>query len=241
HLDASVVYDYVHFEALSSHIAELVEESAPVSTLKESSSEKLMPAVPVRIKIDGSAAGRLSGESRRGIRLSVASPDETTIGPSARAETEIAIIGIACRVPGAANADEFWRNLAAGRDCITEVPAERWDIDSVFDPDPNVEGKTYCRSGGFIDDVDKFDPLFFNLSHAEAEVMDPQQRIFLEESWKAFENAGYAAKSLSEVKCGVFVGATVGDYSALLRRENPIVSQSAFAGTGLTPAILAAP
>ncbi len=70
--------------------------------------------------------------------------------------------------------------------------------------------------------------------------MDPQQRIFLEESWKAFENAGYSAKSLSNAKCGVFVGAAVGEYGGILRRENPALSQSAFAGIGLTSSILAA-
>ncbi len=131
-------------------------------------------------------------------------------------------------------------NLVEGVDSVTEVPGERWDVSRFFDPDPNAEGKTYCKWAGFIDDVDKFDPLFFNLAHAEAEVMDPQQRIFLEESWKAFENAGYSAKSLSNVKCGVFVGAAVGEYGAIVRRVNPALSQSAFAGIGLTSSILAA-
>ena len=105
----------------------------------------------------------------------------------------IAIIGMSCRLPGAPDLDTFWRNLAAGVDSVAEVPRERWDVERFFDPDPNAEGKTYCKWAGFIDGVDKFDPLFFNLAHAEAEVMDPQQRIFLEESWKAFEDAGYSA------------------------------------------------
>ncbi len=152
----------------------------------------------------------------------------------------IAIIGMSCRLPGAPDLDSFWRNLATGVDSVTEVPRERWDVERFFDQDPNAEGKTYCKWAGFIDGVDKFDPLFFNLAHAEAEVMDPQQRIFLEESWKAFENAGYSAKSLSNRKCGVFVGAAVGDYGAILRRDNPALSQSAFAGIGLTSSILAA-
>src|SRR5260370_38799253 len=113
------------------------------------------------------------------------------------------------RTPGAHDLATFWRNLATGVDSITEVTSERWDIGRFFDPDPKAEGKTYCKWAGFIDDVDKFDPLFFNLAHVEAEVMDPQQRIVLEESWKALENAGYSANSLSNGKCRGFGVAAV--------------------------------
>src|SRR5262249_13507716 len=96
------------------------------------------------------------------------------------AGTEIAIIGISGRYPQASNLEEFWGNLKSGKDCISEVPANRWDHGPFFDENKDALGKTYCKWGGFIDDVDQFDPLFFNISPREAEAMDPQQRLFLE-------------------------------------------------------------
>jgi acyl transferase domain-containing protein len=152
----------------------------------------------------------------------------------------MAIIGMSCRLPGAPDIDSFWRNLANGVDSVCVVPRERWDVDSLFDPDPDAVDKTYCKWGGFIDEVDRFDPLFFNLSHAEAEVMDPQQRLFLEEAWKAFEHAGYSGQSLNNARCGLFVGAAAGEYGAVLKRENPALLHTSFAGMGLTPSIMVA-
>ena len=98
----------------------------------------------------------------------------------ARQGLDIAIIGLAGRYPKARTVDEFWANLAAGRDCVTTIPADRWDHEAYFDPDPDAPGKTYSRWGGFIDGVDEFDPLFFNISPVEAERMDPQERLFLQ-------------------------------------------------------------
>ena len=85
----------------------------------------------------------------------------------------MAVIGMACRLPGAPDLETFWRNLEGGVESVTEVPAERWAVDAYFSPDREAPGKLYSRRGGFIAEVDRFDPLFFNLSHAEAEVMDP--------------------------------------------------------------------
>jgi Polyketide synthase modules and related proteins len=90
----------------------------------------------------------------------------------------IAIIGVSGRYPLASNLEEFWDNLKRGRDCITEIPADRWDWRTYYDSNKERVGKTYSKWGGFIDEVDKFDPLFFNISPREAEIMDPQERIF---------------------------------------------------------------
>jgi polyketide synthase PksL len=169
-----------------------------------------------------------------------AAPSPAVEPPAPDEAGAVAVIGMACRLPGANDLDAFWRNLEAGVESVSEVPAERWDINAYFSPDREAPGKLYCRRGGFVGEVDRFDPLFFNLSHAEAEVMDPQQRLFLEEAWHAFEHAGYDPRSLAGVSCGVFVGAGTGDYGATLRRADPLLAQSAFAGTGLTPSILAA-
>ncbi|MCP3942315.1 MAG: type I polyketide synthase, partial [Desulfobacteraceae bacterium] len=124
----------------------------------------------------------------------------------------IAIIGMSGRFPDADNLNKFWENLAEGKNSVREVPEGRWNADKYFDPNPGAGNKTYCKWGGFLDNTDKFDPLFFNISPAEAEHMDPQQRLFLEEAWKALEDAGYSPDTLSGRKCGVFVGVGTGDY-----------------------------
>jgi len=131
---------------------------------------------------------------------------------AARCQEEIAIIGISGRYPQAENLQEFWKNLQNGRDCITEIPSERWDNTLYFDPDRNKLGKSYSKWGGFIADVDKFDPLFFNISPKEAELIDPQERLFLETVWKTIEDAGYSKDSLCGKRVGVFVGVMWGQY-----------------------------
>ncbi|MGH8878090.1 MAG: beta-ketoacyl synthase N-terminal-like domain-containing protein, partial [Stackebrandtia sp.] len=102
--------------------------------------------------------------------------------------------------------------LEAGQCAVREIPAQRWDPDRFYDPDPGAPGKSNCRWGGFLTDIDAFDPLFFRLSGAEAERMDPQQRLFLEACWTALEDAGYASDTVSGLSCGVFAGASASDY-----------------------------
>jgi polyketide synthase PksN len=152
-------------------------------------------------------------------------------------EEDIAVIGISGRFPGAENVEEFWNNLEQEKDSISSIPKERWDSEEYYDPDPKAPGKSYSKVGGFIKGIDKFDPLFFNISPAEAVYMDPQQRLFLEEVWKALEDAGCSDRSLSEKKCGVFVGASQGDYVKALTRNNAENSGEAF--TGMAVSILA--
>lgn len=125
-------------------------------------------------------------------------------------EDEIAIIGVSGRYPMANDIEEFWKNLQIGKDCISEIPKERWDYRKYYDPDKHKNGKSYSKWGGFIDNVDKFDPLFFNISPRESESMDPQERLFLETVWKTIEDAGYTRDSLKNV--GVYVGVMYGHY-----------------------------
>ncbi|MBF0226604.1 MAG: SDR family NAD(P)-dependent oxidoreductase [Desulfobacterales bacterium] len=131
-------------------------------------------------------------------------------------DEDIAIIGVTGRYPASKNLDALWENLLFEKDCITEVPNERWDINKYYDPDieNSHKGKMYCKWGGFIEDAYKFDPLFFNISPVEAEVMDPQERIFLESVWNLFESAGYTRKKLAAIndKVGVFAGITTNLY-----------------------------
>ncbi len=132
---------------------------------------------------------------------------------------EIAIIGVSGRYAGARNLKEFWSNLKNGKDSITEIPEDRWDHSLYFDEDRNKPGKTYSKWGGFIDDVDKFDPLFFNISPRDAELMDPQERLFLECVYEAVEDAGYTRQTLATLKerglegnVGVFAGVMYEEY-----------------------------
>ncbi|MBN9669609.1 non-ribosomal peptide synthetase [Roseibium aggregatum] len=124
----------------------------------------------------------------------------------------IAIIGLAGRYPGARTLEEFWQNLADGRDCVTEVPAGRWDYSRYFDP-VRQPGKTTCKWGGFIDGHDRFDPMFFNISPREAEYLDPQERLFLECAWETLEDAGYTRDTVAPGgDAGVFVGVMWEEY-----------------------------
>jgi len=120
----------------------------------------------------------------------------------------VAIIGLAGRYPGADDLGEFWRALEEGRDCITQIPPDRFEYERWFDPDPDAE-KIYARWGGFIRGVDEFDPRLFNITPRDAGLIDPQQRLFLEVVWEALEDAGHTPTSLTarSRRIGVFVGA----------------------------------
>ncbi|MEM8637294.1 MAG: type I polyketide synthase [Cyanobacteria bacterium P01_G01_bin.54] len=129
----------------------------------------------------------------------------------------IAIIGMGCRFPGGANTPQaFWELLKTGTDAITEVPADRWDVDAYYDPNLDSEDSMNTRWGGFIDNIDQFDRLLFNISAAEAAAMDPQQRLLLEVAWEAIESAGINPERVAGSKTGVFVGSWVYDYYKLL-------------------------
>ncbi|GCE30404.1 polyketide synthase [Dictyobacter alpinus] len=127
----------------------------------------------------------------------------------------IAIVGMGCRFPGANNLKAFWQLLFEGTDAIKEIPVERFDVDEVYDPTPGSAGKLITRWGGFLDDVDQFDPYFFGISPREAARMDPQQRLLLEVAWEAFEDAGLPVEKLAGSNTGVFIGMSTNDYEDL--------------------------
>ncbi|MCP4160488.1 MAG: SDR family NAD(P)-dependent oxidoreductase [Deltaproteobacteria bacterium] len=131
---------------------------------------------------------------------------------------DIAVIGVSGQYPKARNVQEYWKNLKKGKDCITEIPEGRWDYKLFFDEDKNKFGKTYSKWGGFIDGVDEFDPLFFNISPREAEFIDPQERLFLECVFATIEDAGYTRKSLS-IDHGFNSGCSVGVYVGVMYEE----------------------
>jgi iturin family lipopeptide synthetase A len=142
----------------------------------------------------------------------------------------IAITGIGCRFPGAKNPQAFWQLLTNSVDAIAEVPASRWDIEAFYDQDTNQQDKMNTRWGGFLDQVDEFDPQFFGISPREAASMDPQQRLLLEVAWEALEDANIVPDSISGSAVGVFVGISSYDYYELLTKT--AVNIDAYAATG---------
>ncbi len=144
----------------------------------------------------------------------------------------VAIIGIGCRYPGGADTpDAFWQMIRNGVDSVTEVPKSRWDADAIYDPDVHVPNKTNTRWGGFLEQVDQFDPQFFGIAPREVATMDPQQRLLLEVTWEALEDAGQIPEQLRGSKTGVFVGIGTHDYSIMLWQQ-PVNDPYATTGTG---------
>ncbi|CAM5716722.1 Acyl carrier protein [Streptomyces alboniger] len=145
--------------------------------------------------------------------------------PAPRAATDIAIIGVSGRYPQAPDLDAFWRNLRSGRDCITEVPADRWD----HRRNAAAEGSSSGKWGGFLDGIDRFDPLFFQISLHEAELLDPQERLFLQCAHHTLEDAGYAAGPAGKV--GVFVGVMYQEYQLHGAQAQERGQQAALSGS----------
>jgi len=128
--------------------------------------------------------------------------------------TPVAVIGMACRLPGGIDSPELlWEALLRGDDPITEIPADRWDVDEHYDPEPGVPGRSVSRWGGFLDDVGGFDADFFGIGEREAAAIDPQHRLMLETAWEAVEHAGLVPSSLSGSRTGVFAGLCHDDYT----------------------------
>ncbi|MEU9609265.1 type I polyketide synthase [Streptomyces sp. NPDC048057] len=150
-------------------------------------------------------------------------------------EHAIAVVGMACRFPGAADVAEYWSRLCSGADCITEVPPTRFDIDAYYDPRPGTPGKIITRYGGFLDDVDAFDADFFGVAPREAQHMDPQQRLLLETVAVAVEDAGLTRERLSAGRTGVFVGSMGRNYWESMSRRGVL---DVYANAGTAPSML---
>ncbi|MCV7197195.1 sulfolipid-1 biosynthesis phthioceranic/hydroxyphthioceranic acid synthase [Mycobacterium angelicum] len=150
--------------------------------------------------------------------------------------TPIAVIGMGCRLPGGIDSpDMLWQALLRGDDLVTEIPADRWDADDYYDPEPGVPGRTVSRWGGFLDDVAGFDAEFFGISEREATSIDPQHRLLLETAWEAIEHAGLDPASLAGSSTAVFTGLAHEDY--LVRTTGSGGLASPYVVTGLTNSV----
>jgi amino acid adenylation domain-containing protein len=196
----SIFFQYSTLHSLGGYLQENYKERLDDIYRKVSSDKLPHPGQPVLLPVQIAGAAR----------------DRTGQQGIMRIMGDIAIVGAAGIFPGSRGLENFWQNLQAGKDMITEVPRERWDWRDYYSEAVAGTGKTNSRWGGFIPGVDRFDASFFNISSREAETMDPQQRLLLEILWKTIEDAGYKCSDLSGRRVGVFIGAAFNDYERLL-------------------------
>ncbi len=205
--------------------------------LRNALASRVGTALPASLAFDYPTVSALTDRLLEVLPASSAAPaparPAAPLPPSAPADRDepIAIVGIGCRFPGGVvDADSFWTMLAEGRDAIGEMPRERWDVDALYDPDPEAPGKMITRNGGFLPNVDRFDAAFFGIAPREADKMDPQQRLLLEVSWEALEHAGYPQEKLADSATGVFVGVIYHEYGELWWRD--LERLDGYTGTG---------
>ena len=201
------------FSASAAHAAVAAPRKAPV---RDASTPAVKPSTGRHLH-------------RRGARVPV---------QAQRGAEPIAIVGLSGRYPESADIEAFWHNLREGKDCITEIPKDRWDWRDYYSEDRSAPGCHYSKWGGFISGVDEFDPLFFSIPPVDAELIDPQERLFLQHAWMAIEDAGYTRAGLRLAhhaaqagQVGVYVGVMYGEYQlfgaeASLRGQRMGVPQS---------------
>jgi acyl transferase domain-containing protein/acyl carrier protein len=220
-LPASLAFEYPNLDALTTALlADLGPSAEAEEAVKPAAESVAPPPKGAEVLAEDEAVqavleGRMPAAALSPVRLaSLATQVRATRRelPLLAAEP-IAIIGIGCRFPGGArNPEQFWSLLRDGVEGIREVPAERWDKDAWYDPDPEAPGKMRTRRGGFLEGAAEFDAAFFGISPREAKCMDPQHRLLLEVAWEALEDAGQAPPRLAGSKTGVFMGFLNNDY-----------------------------
>ena len=176
-----------------------------------------------------------SGAIDDGVHRSTSANSSPTMGSTP--VTPVAVIGMACRLPGGIDSPErLWEALLRGDDLITEIPADRWDVDEYYDPEPGGPGRSVSKWGAFLDDVGGFDSEFFGINEREATAMDPQHRLLLETSWEAVEHAGLSPARLAGSRTGVYVGLTHDDYILLAADAHALEGAYGFLGNNYSMA-----
>ena len=225
-LKPMIFFEYPTIHGLSDYL--LREHASALQPAASSASATA--AVTTAIAPASRPSERVGARRRLGSSMTV-----STASRSQRVDEPIAIIGMSGQFPQARDLDAFWHNLRDGKDCISEIPPDRWDWRALYGDPAREENKTHIKWAGFIDGVDEFDPMFFSISPKEAEMMDPQQRLMMIHIWKALEDAGYAASSLSGSDTAIYVGTGAPGYGTLLHRAN--LWGQAYSSTGGVPSV----
>ncbi|MCU7925176.1 MAG: SDR family NAD(P)-dependent oxidoreductase [Candidatus Thiodiazotropha sp. (ex Dulcina madagascariensis)] len=230
-ISKTLFYEYQTLEALGRYLVEDYPQASAEWTGLDAESQRAASAPVVRFTKESPV------QEAPGVRKPVKGRVNTG-DPVQTADEPIAIIGVSGRYPGARTLDEYWQNLKRGKDCIIEIPEERWPLEGFFEPDPESaveQGKSYSKWGGFVDGYAEFDPLFFNIAPREAVNMDPQERLFLQACWEVLEDAGYTRESLGaeyERSVGVFAGITKTGFELygldLLRQGQKVYPHTSF-------------
>ncbi|WP_203843811.1 type I polyketide synthase [Winogradskya humida] len=208
-------------------------DSLTAMELRTRLSEATGVALPATAVFDYPTAAVLAAHLRTELSGAVAAGPVAPATTAPAYDEPIAIVSMACRFPGGVSSPEdLWRMLLAGGDGVGEFPADRgWDLDALYNPDPDSAGTSYLRYGAFLGDVSGFDAAFFGISPREALAMDPQQRLLLEMTWETFERAGIGPDSVRGEQIGVFVGSNAQDYSLLSVATNEDVGGYVATGT----------
>ncbi|GAA4798003.1 hypothetical protein GCM10023307_25010 [Lysobacter hankyongensis] len=247
-ISATRVYDYSNLHALARFVHEELAKLPPDRLPQPLATQTATPAVAVPPAATPATAATPANVPSKAApppsftpvaplaqnalrRRSRGAPAAAAVETAAAAQPvrnaeKIAIVGMSGRYPGAENLEQYWRNLVEGRNSIREIPPERWDVAAYYDPTPGKPGKVYCKWLGMLDGADEFDPMFFQISPSEAEIMDPQHRLFMQESYRSFQDAGYSSAALSNRKCGVYLGIMSSEYSLLLAKGNPLTVET---------------
>ena len=246
-ISATRVYDYANLHALASYLHGELQRVAPEripAAAAMPADTPSAPQAPVAPPAAPSAAiahavslappaqpvvangGSLRRRGRGERQVAPAVVPAVASATATQVDDRVAIVGMSARYPDARDLGEFWRNLLSAKNSIREVPRERWNVDDYYDPTPGKPGKIYCKWLGALDDIASFDPMFFQISPSEAEIMDPQHRLFMQEGYRAFQDAGYSSAALSNRKCGVYMGIMSGEYSFLLAKGNPLTVET---------------
>jgi len=213
-LTPAILFEHSNLRSVVNYLLEHYLEAVQKKHLTETTSHKTDPNIPPE-----NISPEILPSTPTQLPTASVLPDHIAPSPSLSEihSEDIAIIGMSGIFPGAANLEQFWENLEQQKDSVTEIPPSRWNWQDYFG---TGENKTRSKWGGFIKDIDKFDPGFFNISPYEAELMDPQHRLFLQTVWQTIENSSYTPKQLATQKTGVFVGVSTNDYNEIIQQAS---------------------